>query len=128
MGQKVNTIRRAFYVALNCQAGLTDLVLEVRVPNGNMFGNFPMVEAGDGLYYVDYTPTITGMFQEKVTSLLHGDKAFRSIEVVESNSSDVAVDVASVSNKIDLVAADVSLVKTKVDALNHSILASGYFA
>lgn len=128
MAHKVNTVRRAFYVAVNCQTGLTDLNLEVRLPNGNMFGNFLMQEAGDGLYYVDYTPNVVGVFQEKVTSATHGDKAFRSVEIVSANASDVATDVAAVSAKVDAVEANVLLVKAKVDTINNNLIASGYFA
>lgn len=128
MAQKVNTSRRVFYVALGAQTGLTDVILEVRRPNGNVFGSYPMNEAGDGLYYADYIPSELGMFQEKVISISNGDKTFSTVEVVSANASDLATDLNDVKGDVDNIASQISVINAKVDAIGNKIFASGYFA
>lgn len=134
--QKISTVRKIVWVSLNFTTGLTDLIVVVRKPDGSLLSPAPtVVEQGLGIYTAEYTPDTLGIWQEKVSSILNGDLAIRSYEVV-------AVDLSDIKAEADVIAADVIAVKaeqviqggkldtisTQVAGISTEIKPGGYFA
>jgi len=135
---KIDTTRKVIYVAVDFTTGLTDLVLQARKPNGDIFtfpsGQGSFVEQGEGIYIVEYTPDTLGIWQEKVTSATNGDKVIRSYEVVSTKVKDVKDDTEAIKTETDKIA-DIKTetdkiqdIKNTVDQLDVDVKSGGYFA
>jgi archaellum component FlaC len=119
---KVNELRRSIYTAYGFTTGLTDLVVTVRLPNGDLLDPAPtVVEQGDGAYYIEYTPLTAGIYQEKWSSVVNSDYAVRGIKAVLYDLSDVKSAVDGIDTKVDAVALDVGSVKTTVEAVDDKV-------
>ena len=114
MTHKINVGRRVFYVALNCQEHLTDLILSVRLFNGSLVADIPMTEASGGIYFADYTPAILGTLREEINSVSNGDHNLHCIEVV-------AKTVVDVDSHLDAVEIKVNNIESKVIALESAV-------
>jgi len=150
MSQKINTEKKVVYVALNFATGISDLTLEVRKPDGSVFsfesteGDFS--EQGQGIYIAEYIPDTVGLWQEKVTSVINGDKAIRSYEVTSYKVDDIQSQVDGVETKVDNITSktdnlpantsqeltdiDTQLgnIETKVDNISIETNPGGHFA
>lgn len=117
MEPTINKVRKVVYVAKGFVTGLTDIVVVIRKPDGSLLSPAPVVaEQGEGIYTFSYTPDVVGVYQEKITSVVNGDKAIRSVNVG-------SVDDADVKAAVDAVAADVAVVEGKVDAVGVQVAA-----
>lgn len=132
---KINTVKTVVYAAVNFITGLTDLVLTVRKPDGTIVTPSPTVtEQGDGIYTASYTPDALGTWQEKFSSVVNGDKVFRSFTVeaidlsdVNANVDDVETKVDTANGKLDALQTTADSIETKVDALDLETYRGGYF-
>lgn len=144
MKQKLNTPKKISYVASKFTTGLTDLTIVIRKPDGTLFGSGEgevapiFTEQGDGVYITEYVPNIEGIWQEKVISVLNGDKAFRSFEVVNYVIGDVKLDTISIKQKTDNLPENTAqeltnisnkqeVIEGKIDNLDFQISPGGYF-
>jgi hypothetical protein len=129
------------YVASNFTTGLTDLLISVRKPNGDILTPAPVfVEIGesgnyDGVYEASYTPNVLGTWQEKITSATNSDRIIRSHDVVAYDVQDVKSQLDTVEGKVDDVKTVVDSTETKVDDVKAvvdnlalAINPGGYFA
>ncbi|MFA5048490.1 MAG: hypothetical protein WC516_05715 [Patescibacteria group bacterium] len=115
---KVGQVRRSFYVANNFAEGLTDLVIDVRLPSGDLLDPSPtVVEQGGGTYYIDYTPLTAGIYQEKCSSVINKDYVVRGLKAVLYDLSDVKSAVDGIDTKVDAVQSSVNTMDGKVDAV-----------
>jgi hypothetical protein len=122
MNQTVNKEKKVVYVASKFTTGLSDLTLTVRKPDGTVLSPNPSaIEQGDGVYIFTYTPDIVGRWQEKLSSVINGDKVFRSYEVVAYDASDLQTQIADVDTKIDGVQSTVTVTDGKVDVIDTKI-------
>lgn len=125
----VNKVKTLVYVASGFSAGLTDLTLAIRQPDGTLVS--PVVtftEQGAGVYTATYTPTQTGTYQEKITSATNGDNVIHTEDVVAKDASDVDADVATMKTDMDTsfttTNGKVDAIKTDVDASTTAIQGS----
>lgn len=115
---KINVLRKSVYRAQGFTTGLTDLIVYVRQPNGDLLTPNPtVVEQGDGAYYVEYTPDTLGIWQEKWISATNGDDVLRGIKVVSTDLADVKTSVDGVDTKVDALDGKVDTLGTKVDGV-----------
>jgi hypothetical protein len=121
MNFTVNKIRKVVYVASGFTTGLTDLVLSVRKPDGTLVT--PIVtEQGDGVYVSSYTPDVSGIWQERITSVVNRDKIFRSIVIDAIDEDDIKSTVDSVNTKVDTITNKIDAVKTDVDSVGTAVV------
>lgn len=120
MNTTVNKVRMIEYVASGFTTGLVDLVLSVRKPDGTLITP-AVTERGEGVYIASYTPDQVGVWQEKISSVINGDKVFRSVVIAAVDEDDIKSDVDSVSTKVDTATAKIDAVKTSVDAANTEL-------
>lgn len=122
MNQTVNKEKKVVYVASKFTTGLSDLTLTVRKPDGTVISPNPSVtEQGDGVYIFTYIPDVVGRWQEKISSVINGDKVFRSYEVVEYDATDLQSQIDGVETKVDAVQSTVTTTDGKVDAIDTKI-------
>lgn len=115
----INKLRSVEYAALDFTAGLADLVISVRKPDGSILSPAPTVsEEGDGIYTFSYTPDAVGVWQEKIVSATNGDKAYRTVTVRSVDIEDVSSDVSTVDGKLDTVDGKVDSIEGKVDGID----------
>jgi peptidoglycan hydrolase CwlO-like protein len=114
----VNKERKVLYGAANFSVGVSDFVVTVRKPNGDILSPAPtMSEVGEGVYTFSYTPDVVGMWQEKIVSSNNGDKVVRGFDIVALDLSDVDTKLGLIEGKVDTTASDIDSVITKVDAV-----------
>ena len=116
MEHVISTVRKVVYVALNYTTGVADAVVVVRKPDGSLLDPALVVaEQGEGLYTFEYTPDVAGVWQEKITSVINGDKAIRSVSVVLDAVGAVKTDTATIKAKTDNLPADTAQELTDID-------------
>lgn len=114
MNFTVNKVRKVVYVAQNFTAGLTDLTLVVRQPDGTPVTPNPTVtEQGAGVYTVSYTPTQVGVHQELISSATNGDKVFKAVAIEAVDTDDVNTNVSTSATAVETAVAGV---KSDLDA------------
>lgn len=118
----VNKLRKIHYVAVEFATGVSDFVVTIRKPDGSTLSPAPTVtEQGDGIYTFEYTPDVTGVWQEKVSSVANGDRVVRSVKVTSADVDDVKSQTASIESKVDTVDSKVDTVDSKVDAVDAKV-------
>lgn len=118
----INKVRKVIYVALEFATGVSDFVVTVRKPDGSVVTPAPVVtEQGDGVYTFEYTPDVVGVYQERVVSVVNGDKAIRSVRCVAADVEDVKTQVNTIEGKVDTVGTKVDAVDTKVTAVDGKV-------
>lgn len=116
--QTVNKLRTVAYVAKGFATGLTDLVLVVRKPNGSALAPAATFsEQSGGVYIATYTPDVTGVWEEKITSVTNGDKVVVGYNVVSFDSDDVKSDTATILTDVVTIDGKVDTLTTKSDAI-----------
>jgi len=120
----VSKLRKVEYAAVDFTAGLSDLLVVVRKPDGSTIT--PAVTGqGGGIYTFSYTPDVTGLWQEKITSAVNGDVAYRNVNVEAYDVSDVKAQTASIETKVDTVDGKVDAVDGKVTTVDGKVDAVG---
>lgn len=86
---KVNEKIRVHFEAIGAQTGIVDLQMTVITPDGSTPSGFPvtMSELLNGLYYSEFTPTETGQWWIKITSVSYPEHGFAKSYVVSSYGS-----------------------------------------
>jgi hypothetical protein len=131
MNQTVNKVREVVYVAENFTTGLTDVTLVVREADGTILTP-AVTEQSGGVYIASYTPTVVGVAQEKITSVVNGDKVIRSVVIQAVDESDISASVAAVKTDVDSsttaiesavtgVGTQVTGVKTELDSVQTTV-------
>lgn len=144
----VGKLRVVTYVANEFTTGLADLTLTVRKPDGTTFGSNSgevapaFTEQSNGIYTAEYTPNVSGSWQELVVSASNGDKVIRAFDVMVADVEDVKTQTENIETKVDAIDGKVDTVnttlntiegktdsiETKIDALDSQIKPGGYFA
>jgi hypothetical protein len=112
----VNKLRKVEYVSLNFKTNVNDLVVSIRRPDGAFHNPNNIVVTPhneDGIYIFSYTPDVVGLWQEKITSVINGDRSYRNIKVVPYDIEDIKVQL--------------DIMNAKIDALTSQMRSSGYF-
>lgn len=108
---KVSVAKKVMYVALNKVTGLTDLLLQPYDEAGVAFGSpIAFVELANGAYEASFTPDAVGTWRVRVSSIVNGDDAIKSFEVVTN-------DLADIISKVDVIDGIVDSIKTETDKI-----------
>jgi uncharacterized protein YoxC len=122
MEATINKLRKVAYVAVEFNTGVSDFVVAVRKPDGSTLSPAPTVtEQGDGIYTFEYTPDVVGLWQEKVSSVVNGDRAVRTVKVTAADVDDVKSQTASIESKVDTVDGKVDAVQTSVNTVEGKV-------
>lgn len=90
-----NKIRKVNYRSVGFVDNLTDLQVTIVKPNGQIFNPSPSVQnLGDGLYTFSYTPNLSGVWIEKIKSILNGDNAIQTVVVENYDLDDIQDQIA----------------------------------
>lgn len=87
-----NKIRKVNYRALDYTIGITDFIVVITRSDGTNFTPVPTVSpvlGNSGLYTFSYTPNISGVWIEKISSISNGDNAVQTIVIENYDLDDI---------------------------------------
>jgi len=114
----VNKAKQVYYVTDPKVAGLTDLIMTVKNPNGTVLSSVAMEEYANGIYTLGFIPPVLGDYEVTITSVVNGDDITRVYTAV-------AYDVIDAVNKINIVDGKVDALVIKGDEIKAVVDANG---
>lgn len=96
----INKPRTVVYTALGYTVGITDLKITIRPPSGTA-PTATFVEQGLGVYVATYTPTVLGVYQEHVTSVLNTDNAFDAYQCQSADLTDLQTQLTALQTSVN---------------------------
>jgi hypothetical protein len=94
-----NKIRKVNYRAIDFTVGVTDFVVGIIRPDGTNFTPNPTVSAvpnASGLYTFSYTPNMSGVWIEKISSTLNGDNTIQSVVIENYDMDDIRTQLSNI--------------------------------
>jgi len=123
MDYKKNVVIKVNYLALKKTEGLLDLTVRVYNPLNSLVDTVVLTEVnegsglGGGLYEGSFTPTTDGQWRIRITSDTNGDDVAKIFDVGNYNIDDVKAQGDAIEDKIDIIDANVDLIKTETDKI-----------
>lgn len=119
--QTINKPRTVVYASLGLVPGLTDLKIAIKAPSGaNPVATF--AEQGNGIYTLTYTPTVLGVYQEVVTSVINGDNVMDAYVVNPVDETDVKADLDAFELTTN---ATLAAMQTKINQIYNAVTKNG---
>lgn len=100
--QTINKPRTVVYTSLGFVTALTDLKIVIKPPSGTA-PTVTFVEQGLGIYVATYTPTIIGIYQEHITSVLNFDNAVDAYMCMSADDSDLQTQLTTMQTSINKI-------------------------
>ncbi len=121
----INEAIEVVYQAPNKQSGLSGVVAEIYLPDGEKDSNFPDVAlaemASSGVYKGEFTPNVQGEWKA-VCHKSDGDgQVVRRYSVGAHNVHSVGSQINAVDTKINAVDAQLDTVETKIDDIDTKV-------